>query len=231
MAAALPLKVDGGVRVVKHAVLDEEVNRAVVAALAAAIAAPPGVLAHYETLGNGRTVPARIEHGAFLFPEIATVAAEAQTVAEAVVGRKLRLFKDKVNFKFPGGGTFLAHQDTPAYAGYGEHHVSVAVPLTDFTERNGTLEFGPEQHQVVPMEELATLRYAPIEAAAGDAIVFDGLAPHRSGINASDQPRIGLYLTFVDAAEPDHRGAYYARKAEGIDGMSLNQLDFTGRLA
>ena len=39
-------------------------------------------------------------------------------------GEPVVLFKDKINFKYPGGAAFTPHQDYPAYVNFGvQHHV------------------------------------------------------------------------------------------------------------
>src|SRR4026209_2642946 len=56
-------------------------------------------------------------------------------------GEPVVLFKDKINFKLPGGAGFAPHQDAPAYAAFGvEHHVTLMVPIDPFTAENGALE-------------------------------------------------------------------------------------------
>ncbi len=50
------------------------------------------------------------------------------------------LFKDKINFKWPGGGAFLPHQDFPAYEPFGpREHVTVMVSIDPATLENGCL--------------------------------------------------------------------------------------------
>lgn len=187
-----------------------------------------GLLFHHELVDGERT-PIRVERLIDLGGVVDDVRKKAQELAEAACGRKLKVFKDKVNVKNPGGGHFLAHQDTPAFVPYGDWHISVLVPVTPFTKTNGTLEFALE---VPPtsMEKLATLEYTAIEAEPGDAVIFGGLVPHRSGPNTTDKARIGIVYTFVDASAELDRDHYYATKAQGIEGMSLNQVDFTGTL-
>lgn len=188
----------------------------------------PGVVRHQE-YAAGKVVPARIERVTRAPGPLATLADAALLIARGVSGiPELAYFKDKVNFKHPHGGTFLAHQDEPAYPS-GHTYVSVLVPLVPFTVENGTLEVADPVDGIVPMEELAELAYTPVELDVGDLLVFGGRVPHRSGANTSAQPRVGLYLTFSDAG-PDVTAAYYDAKAKGIAGMSLNQVDFTGEL-
>lgn len=180
-------------------------------------------------------VPARIERFTEVAGPLQGLAAVAQKYAETATGRALLPFKDKINFKYPGGGGFLAHQDTPAFEPYGSWHVTVLIPLVDFTRANGTLEFADHSPPVgTPLEALAKLDYTPVELKLGDLVTFDGATPHRSQPNQTDTPRPGIYLTFTDATEGDLRTPYFeAKKSHDVRaaGLSLNQRDFTGELA
>jgi ectoine hydroxylase-related dioxygenase (phytanoyl-CoA dioxygenase family) len=140
-------------------------------------------------------------------------------------GEPVILFKDKINFKLPGGAGFAPHQDAPAYVNFGvEHHLTVMLPVDPFTRDNGCLEMGMNacERIVLPHKPDGTLRpevmdgleVAALLAELGDAIVFDAWVPHRSGPNRSSGPRRSYYLTFNPASAGDHRAAYYARKRE-----------------
>ena len=52
------------------------------------------------------------------------------------------LFKDKMNFKGPGGGSFLLHQDATAYSTdtLASRHISVMVAVDAATPENGPLQ-------------------------------------------------------------------------------------------
>lgn len=51
------------------------------------------------------------------------------------------LFKDKINFKWPGGGAFPPHQDFPAYENFGpREHITVMVCIDRATLENGCLQ-------------------------------------------------------------------------------------------
>lgn len=55
------------------------------------------------------------------------------------------LFKDKINFKWPGGGAFLPHQDFPAYEFLGPRaHVTAMVTIDPATLENGCLHVAKE---------------------------------------------------------------------------------------
>jgi ectoine hydroxylase-related dioxygenase (phytanoyl-CoA dioxygenase family) len=51
------------------------------------------------------------------------------------------LFKDKLNFKWPGGGAFLPHQDFPAYDFFGPQiHITAMITIDPSTIENGCLQ-------------------------------------------------------------------------------------------
>jgi hypothetical protein len=140
-------------------------------------------------------------------------------------GEPVVLFKDKINFKLPGGAGFADHQDAPAYVNFGvEHQLTLMVPVDPFTRDNGCLEMGMNACERVFLphradgtlepEVMAGLEVVPVLAVPGDVIVFDAWVPHRSGPNRSGSPRRSYYLTFNPASAGDHREAYYARKRE-----------------
>jgi hypothetical protein len=140
-------------------------------------------------------------------------------------GEPVVLFKDKINFKLPGGAGFAPHQDAPAYVDFGvEHHLTVMVPVDAFTTDNGCLDMalGAAERIFLPQNPDGTLRAGVMEALAvepvlaepGDIIVFDAWVPHRSGPNRTAGPRRSYYLTFNPASAGDRRADYYARKRE-----------------
>lgn len=67
-------------------------------------------------------------------------------------------FKDKLNFKHPGGGAFTPHQDYPAYSQFApRYHLTAMITIDPATPDNGCLQF--------PRNYLSTLQTA---AAAGE---------------------------------------------------------------
>jgi len=140
-------------------------------------------------------------------------------------GEPVVLFKDKINFKLPGGAGFAPHQDAPAYVDFGvEHHVTLMVPIDPFTAENGALEMARDAsvREFLPQKPDGTLRDGIMEgldletllAQPGDVIAFDAWVPHRSGPNRSAMPRRSFYLTYNPVSAGDRRAAYYARKRE-----------------
>ncbi len=180
----------------------------------------PG-LHHFEQTDRGPTI-ARSERFADDHPELGAFVrrgAPAQLVAE-VLGEPAVLFKEKVNYKQPGGAGFAPHQDAAAYR-FIDHHVSVMVPLDPATVESGCLWFAPGYSEGAMAdngrgrlldEVVERLDWRPIEVEPGDLVAFDSYAPHRSDTNHSDHPRRALYLTYNAARLGDFRARYYADK-------------------
>lgn len=138
-------------------------------------------------------------------------------------GEAAVLFKDKINFKLPGGGGFEPHQDVQAgWSRYAKLHVTALVTVDRATIANGCLEIATDfhgEHRLIgsewePLDErqLAGLHWGHVEAAPGDAVFFDSFVPHRSAPNGTRDPRRVLYYTYNRASEGDHLAQYYADK-------------------
>lgn len=111
------------------------------------------------------------------------------------------LFKDKINFKYPGGLGFEPHQDISAGWGrYTNFQISIAIPLTDTTIENGAIEFGPKLTEMRTNfhEDLnEDFDYDLITTKLGDIILFDSYIPHKSNINNSKGERPILFFTYT----------------------------------
>jgi hypothetical protein len=141
-------------------------------------------------------------------------------VLRQLLGEPAVLFKEKVNYKQPGGAGFAPHQDATAYR-FVDHHISVMVPVDPGTVASGCLYFAPG-HQQGRMETddrgrvaeavVRTLDWRAVEVDAGDLVFFDSYAPHHSGTNTTARARRALYLTYNAVSAGDFREAYYRDK-------------------
>lgn len=138
------------------------------------------------------------------------------------------LFKDKINFKWPGGGAFLPHQDFPAYEYFGpREHVTAMVCIDPATLENGCLQIaqnwregstilpyitGGKAHGSIQPEYSANISWLPLETSPGDLVLFNSYIPHYSEVNKSKNPRRALFLTHNRLREGNHRKAYYHAK-------------------
>jgi 2-aminoethylphosphonate dioxygenase len=180
---------------------------------------------YFETSSAGERILNRMEnvlpyHAGFRAlangPELR--GASGQLLGEAAV-----LFKDKINFKLPGGGGFEAHQDVQAgWSRYADLHLTALVAVDRATIANGCLEIATDfrgSHQLIGAEwepltaaQLGDLHWAYIEAEPGDVVYFDSFVPHRSAPNQTGEQRRVLYYTYNRASAGDHLAQYYADK-------------------
>ncbi len=140
--------------------------------------------------------------------------------ASALLGEPAVLYKEKINYKLPGGAGYAAHQDAPAYP-FVDSHVSCMVAVDDATIENGCLEVvSGMHHELLPTDEAGCVRadvaeamdWAAVEVKAGETLWFHSRTPHRSGANRSDAARRALYPTYNALAEGDLREGYYREK-------------------
>lgn len=136
------------------------------------------------------------------------------------------MFKDKINFKLPGGDGFKPHQDQQAgWSRYAALFITALVSIDDATPENGCLEIAAGQHRrgligaewrPLGADEMAGFTLEPLPTRAGDVVLFDSYVPHGSLPNLSDQPRRVLYVTYNRLSEGDHRAHYFAEKRQNF---------------
>ena len=141
-------------------------------------------------------------------------------VASTLLDEPAVLYKEKVNYKAPGGAGYSPHQDAPAYPMINVH-VSAMIAIDDADETNGGLDVASRRHhELLPLDErgciaAATadeLEWEPVPLAAGQTLWFHSRTPHRSAPNHSKFARRALYPTYNAASEGDLRDAYYETK-------------------
>jgi 2-aminoethylphosphonate dioxygenase len=148
-----------------------------------------------------------------------------QAVAQ-LLGSAAVLFKDKINFKLPGGGGFDLHQDQQAgWSAYAPFFLTALVSIDRATIANGCLEIadmprantllGPEWRPLT-VAELGGHALMPVPTGPGDVIFFDSFVAHASRPNPSASRRRVLYLTYNKLAEGDHRARYFQDKRENF---------------
>lgn len=148
-------------------------------------------------------------------------------IACEILGEQVVLFKEKINYKFPGTGDYPPHQDVHAYDtspyAFQPYHLNVAIFLDSADEANGCLElgWGYEKNTVLDRhpngalleEVIARLDWRPLPCPAGSLFIFNMFWPHRSGINLSSRPRRTIFLTFNGVSKGDLREAHYRDRA------------------
>jgi 2-aminoethylphosphonate dioxygenase len=196
-------------------------------------------LRYHEISPGGTRVLSRIEN--FIEPScpiafLVQASSPLISVISALFQDEPVLFKDKINMKPSGGGAYTLHQDAPAYRGFGiADFITAMIAVDDATVANGCLEFalGPRIRRELELDddgqiiaaEIADIRFEPVPVRSGDAIVFDGLVPHRSASNHSDASRRALFLTFNPRNQGDKRTEYYQAKRQLFPPQDQREAD------
>jgi 2-aminoethylphosphonate dioxygenase len=186
---------------------------------------PGKTMMYFErSQGDGSRILCRIEN--FVpyhegFRQLITTRRMQQAVSE-LLGEPAVLFKDKINFKLPGGDGFKEHQDVQAgWNEFADLHITAMVAIDATNAQNGSLEMLPGMHQQgilgkmwAPLTDQDTghRAYAAVHCQPGDTVFFDSFAPHRSAPNRTDAARRVLYITYNKASAGDSRAKYYADK-------------------
>ncbi len=173
---------------------------------------------------DGSRIISRIEDFVSFHPGFASLITRRrmQQAVSELFGETAVLFKDKINFKLPGGDGFKEHQDVQAgWDDYAKLHITAMVAIDATNTANGSVEMMPAMHKQgllgkmwEPLTDSDTrdAEYVPVHCQPGDAVFFDSYAPHRSMPNQTEHARRVLYITFNAFSEGDHRANYYADK-------------------
>ena len=181
----------------------------------------------------------RLEHFTYLSSFLTELNTKIEALLNEITGEPFTLFKDKFNFKPPGGEGFSAHYDgvfefqtgdgrpRKGWYEYASRFVSVLVAVDPFTEQNGALEIARAHsgdfdfllsrtqldgspHLKSEVEEAQ--QFIPIIMREGGVAIFKNTCPHRSGPNRSGNSRGSLYLTYSPTSEGSHYAAYFEDK-------------------
>ena len=184
---------------------------------------PGSQMVYYEDslLEPGRRVVQRIEDFCAHDPAMDAIARHGALSRwlSVLMGGETVLFKDKINFKYPGGDGFKAHQDQQAgWTSYAPLFVTALVTIDRATIENGCLEIAtaPRARALIgaewtPLAE-ESLGLVPVPTEPGDVIFFDSYVPHASKPNLTQEQRRVLYLTYNAAEYGDHRRRYFDEK-------------------
>ena len=181
---------------------------------------------HYESTSEG----ARLSRSENFVPYHTNMKAIVTTgkvldVVSELMTEPAVLYKEKINYKYPGGGGYAAHQDAPAYE-FVNFHITCLISVDPATSESGCLYFAPGRHQegfialdekgCVSPETAAAMTWVASPTAPGDILLFGSYIPHKSLANLSNQPRRIIYLTYNAISQGDWREQYYADKREAF---------------
>jgi hypothetical protein len=185
---------------------------------------PGGAMFYYEDslIDPSSRVLSRIENFVPYHRRLRELVDRLGASVADLLGEPALLFKDKINFKMPGGHGFTPHQDVQAgWDRYANLHITALLSVDDSTVENGCLELVAGFHDKgrigdswSPLndDQMADMSFVKCPTRPGDVVFFDSFAPHQSGPNHTDKPRRVLYVTYNAVSQGDHRAQYYADK-------------------
>jgi hypothetical protein len=180
------------------------------------------VWGHYAEMTARGPALCRTENVSACAPVVdALVGGALRAIASEQLGEPAVAFKDKINYKQPGGAGFRPHQDAVAYPGVGRV-VSLLLALDDCTLDSGCLWLAADVDDVLPVDDRGVVRadvcsaleWSPAELATGDAVCIDGYAPHYSDDNNTEAERRVLVASYTTERSGYTRAHYYERRAE-----------------
>jgi ectoine hydroxylase-related dioxygenase (phytanoyl-CoA dioxygenase family) len=148
------------------------------------------------------------------------------------------LFKDKINFKPPGGEGFFPHYDgvfqfnnngfiKNGWYEYADKFINVLIALDSFSLANGCIEVAAEHKgnfydlfentkKNGSPDLLDTIinkcDFVPLILEKGDVVIFSNACPHKSGPNNSNYSRGSLYLTYHEEKFGNNYNNYFNDK-------------------
>ncbi len=169
----------------------------------------------------GHRIVSRIENIAPFHEGFHALTDALKGMCEQLFDAPAVLFKEKINFKMPGGDGFKPHQDSQAgWERYASDFVSVLVTIDEATIDNGCLQVvRGHQHrglynawEPLNQQDMASMAFVHCPTKRGDVILFDSYTPHASDPNMTDKVRRIYFATYNRLSEGDHLERYYADK-------------------
>ena len=154
-------------------------------------------------------------------------------VFTSLIGPNVQLHHNKMFIKPPERGSpFPMHQDYGYFPHRGNSMTAAILHLDRAPDVKGCVRVYPGSHKLGPLEAVGqdhhvdTDRFpldgaTPIEAEAGDLLVFNYLTVHGSGLNTSDEPRT---TWLVQVRDPEDEPISEQHQSRG-QGMMLAGVD------
>ena len=149
------------------------------------------------------------------------------SVFTALVGPNVQLHHNKMFIKPPERGSpFPMHQDFGYFPHRGTSMTAAILHLDDAPDAKGCVRVYPGSHKLGPLPAIGTdhvvdpTRFplagaTPVEARAGDLLVFNYLTVHGSGLNVSDEPRT-TWLVQIRDPEDEPLEERHASRGQGM---------------
>ncbi len=189
---------------------------------------------HYAEATPAGPAICRTENVSACHPGVASlVRGVLHDCARDALGVDVVDFKDKINYKQPGGAGFRPHQDAVAYPGV-RRVMSVLLAIDECDLESGCLWLADGVTEVLPVDDRGVVRadvarsldWYAAELRAGDAVCIEGFAPHYSEANRTARPRRVLVASYAPETDGYTRDHYYAAREETMTRASAGDGRF-----
>jgi ectoine hydroxylase-related dioxygenase (phytanoyl-CoA dioxygenase family) len=154
-------------------------------------------------------------------------------VFTSLIGPNVQLHHNKMFIKPPEkGAPFPMHQDWGYFPHKGNSMTAAILHLDDASDAKGCVRVYPGSHKLGPLkaigqdhhvdpDEFPLSAAVPVEAKAGDLLIFNYMLVHGSGLNVSDEPRT---TWLVQVRDPEDEPVSEQHQSRG-QGMILAGID------
>lgn len=196
---------------------------------------------HYESTADG----ARLSRSENFVPyhdnlKKTVTSGKVLDIVSEVMTEPAILYKEKINYKYPGGGGYAAHQDAPAYE-FVDFHITCLISVDASTPESGCLYFASGKHQegfialddsgCISPETAEKMAWTPVPTDSGDILLFGSYIPHKSPPNRSHEPRRIIYLTYNPISQGDWREKYYDDKRQAFAEYAKDGTNRDGQIS
>lgn len=187
-----------------------------------------GPLKYFEkSKSNQQELLNRVEKIIEFFPDFENfITCKLIALLNQLTGVPYTLFKEKINFKMPGGGGFNPHQDAPAFKKFIQDEMyTVMIPLQKTNQINGCLQVSenffkktiiPHIDGKISEDNLNNIKWLSIEQNERDIFLFSSYLIHYSADNFSEFSRKCYFITFNPLKIGNLRETYFDYKQQSF---------------
>jgi hypothetical protein len=210
---------------------------------------PGKIMKYYEVSGcDGSQILNRVEQfsDSFSAVDVLFTNGAISDAVKHITGISPSLFKEKINFKLPGGGGFNVHQDAPAFTRFIQDElIVVMIPVDKTNKKNGCLQVADNffERKIIPhvggtveASHLSGVKWKSITMNPSDILVFSSWLLHKSDINLSNGARRNYFVTYNDLQYGKKRDEYFDFKRTHFPPLverkpGINYNGWTSKLA
>ena len=196
---------------------------------------------HYESVSDGTRLSRTENFVPYHEGMKSTLTAGKVTDAiSELMGGPAALYKEKINYKYPGGGGYAPHQDAPAYE-FVSNHTTCLISIDEATAENGCLYFSPGRHRegmialdadgCIAPDVAKGMDWVAAPTQPGDVLLFSSYIPHKSDANGSNLPRRIIYAVYNSLSEGDWRDKYYEDKRQAFSRYATEDSGRSGQIS